>query len=82
MSEPPRVADVKAAIAAVLEIDPTRLADSTAAGELPQWDSLGHLIVVAELEMRFGTRFSMEEILSARTVSDLAHLLAGRQSSQ
>ena len=31
-------------------------------GELPQWDSLGHMTLVAELESKFGIQFPGYEI--------------------
>jgi acyl carrier protein len=75
------VDEVRTAIATVLNIDASELGETTAAGDLQEWDSFGHLMVIAELETRFATKFSIEEILSARTVSDLANLLDARRGA-
>ncbi len=44
--------------------------------DVPGWDSLTHLSLVAEIEKVFGVTLTMDEVLSVRCVGDFAALLA------
>jgi acyl carrier protein len=46
----------------VFEDDQLVLTDSMTAGDVPGWDSLGHLNLVIALEKRFGLKFATAEI--------------------
>ena len=45
------------------------------ARDVPGWDSLAHLDLVATLEERFGVRFRLAEIPTLRNAGDLVDLL-------
>lgn len=39
--------------------------------EVPEWDSLGHMRIVYELEARFDIEFDIEEIIDVDTVEKI-----------
>jgi acyl carrier protein len=47
-------------------------------GEIEQWDSLGHLVLVLQLEQEFGVQLSPEDIESMTSVRAIADALANR----
>jgi len=51
-----------------LEID-----DQTAAGNMPRWDSLNHVILISGIEKKYGIKFDLDDMLNTRTVSDICH---------
>jgi acyl carrier protein len=52
------------------EVTPTFSRD-----QAPQWDSLGHVQILAAVEQSFGVRLSEEGALAARSISDLSGLV-------
>jgi acyl carrier protein len=51
------------------------LEDSTVASEVPGWDSLHHLTIIAAVEQEFAVRFKSLEILRLRSIGDLQKLI-------
>ena len=56
---------VQQALAQALNVDPNEIEAETQFGDLPQWDSMGHMEVLVELEKNFGVE------ISAETITDL-----------
>lgn len=59
----------------VLLLTPTIIDDSTSPDACPNWDSVGHLNLVLEIETEFGVRFSVEEIPELSTVGRIREAL-------
>lgn len=51
--------------------------DSTP-GDIPKWDSLGHVILVAELEKVFNTSFEVDEVMEMEDVAAIVRLLSAK----
>ncbi|MBV8424310.1 MAG: acyl carrier protein [Candidatus Eremiobacteraeota bacterium] len=49
-------------VADVFNVDASGLSESSSQDTLPQWDSLGMVNLIAELELRFGVQFELLEI--------------------
>jgi acyl carrier protein len=45
--------------------------DATSAGSINRWDSLNHVILISEIEKKFGIRFDLTDMLAIRTVGDI-----------
>lgn len=56
--------------AEVFEAERALLAEDTRYGDVPGWDSVGHLRLVMEAERRFGVSYALEKIPSMTTLSD------------
>lgn len=61
-------------IARILEVDIDDIELDTAVGDLPEWDSIHHLQIIAELEKEFGIKYAAEELAELEDVSDLISL--------
>lgn len=61
-------------IAKMLEVDVEEVELDTAVGDLPEWDSLHHLQIIAELEKEYGIKYAPEDLAELEDVSDLIAL--------
>ena len=59
----------------VLDDDQLSLAAETTAEEVPAWDSLSHLTLVAEIEKEFGIKFALGELQTLKNVGDMVDLV-------
>lgn len=71
---------VRHAIADTFTLPIDTISDTAARGELPNWDSMGHLNLIMELESRFGISFTTDDVLAMRTLTDIVDATAARQS--
>ena len=61
-------------IAKILEVELEEVELDTAIGDLPEWDSLHHLQIIAELEKEYGIKYVAEDLAELEDVSDLIAL--------
>ena len=61
-------------IAKILEVELEEVELDTAIGDLPEWDSLHHLQIIAELEKEYGIKYVAEGLAELEDVSDLISL--------
>jgi acyl carrier protein len=57
------------AFALALQIDPAQVTDDLAYNEVPQWDSVAHMALVAELEGAFDVMLDTDDILAMSSVA-------------
>lgn len=62
-------------IAEVFEESPGRINEGTLRQDIPGWDSLGTLSLIAGLDERFDIQLSEQDIESLKSVADLLELL-------
>jgi len=62
----------------VFDDDSIVISDSTAAADIPDWDSLGHLNLIVAIEGEFKTKFAVEEVVAMQNVGDIVNLLEAR----
>lgn len=62
-------------IAKVLNVSVDEVEMDTAIGDLPEWDSLHHMLIIAELEKIFDIKFSQDDLKELEDVSDLVFLV-------
>ena len=62
-------------LAEVFEDSPGRISESMARGDIPGWDSLGTLSLIAGLDERFDIQLSEQDIEALKSVADLFDLL-------
>jgi len=65
-------------IAQVFGLHPSEVTDATSNQNTAEWDSLGHVTLIMELESRYGVSFSTEEALALTSVGTLKRTLAER----
>ena len=61
-------------IAKILEVELEEVELDTDIGDLPEWDSLHHLQIIAELEKEYGIKYVAEDLAELEDVSDLISL--------
>lgn len=49
--------------------------DSTLATEVPGWDSLKHVSIIAAVEQEFGVRFKSLEVIKLKNIGELQSLV-------
>ena len=62
-------------IADILEVDVCDIEMDTAVGDLPEWDSMHHLQIIAELEKVYNIKFNASDLAELEVVSDLISLV-------
>jgi acyl carrier protein len=68
-------ARLKAVILRELALSDVDLQDSTKATEVPGWDSLSHVRILAAVEKEYGIRFRTLEVLRLKCIGDLQKLV-------
>ena len=68
MSAPPLIDQIRATLAEVFEADPGEITPETQFGDLPRWDSMGHMDLMVALETQFGVAISAESISELTSV--------------
>jgi acyl carrier protein len=64
----------------VFEDETIEIGDGTTADDVEGWDSMSHVTLILAIETRFKVRFKQKELMSFRTVGDLARCLDARLS--
>jgi acyl carrier protein len=67
---------IERAIAQALNVPEASLARPVRMGMTPGWDSMGHMMVVLELEREFGTRIPTARLPELLDVDSIARVLA------
>ncbi len=62
--------------AEVFEDDTLVVTEQTTAADVEKWDSLSHLTLIYEVEMNFGIKFQMKEILEMQNVGAMVDIIA------
>lgn len=62
---------VKEIIANVCETTPDQISGETSIGDFPQWDSMGHLAILSQVEEAFDINFEPEEMMDLEDVNDI-----------
>lgn len=67
--------DAIAWVAEVFEDSPERIGTATLRTDIPGWDSLGTLSLIAGLDERFDIQLSEQDIEAMKSVADLLEIL-------
>ena len=62
----------------VLKRDDITLTESTTAHDVDGWDSLTNMVLLTEIEKKFGVRFTFREIVKLKNVGDLCHTILNK----
>lgn len=58
-----------------LKIDASTVTDSMTMHDVPEWDSMNFLLLIAELEKEYNVSFSMDDVLALNSIGDIRALL-------
>ena len=71
---------VQALLAEIFETDAEEISIETQFGDLPKWDSMGHMDLMVALESQFGLEISAESISELISVPAILAHIQGLQS--
>lgn len=63
------------AVSKVLNIPAGNVTDEVSPDNTSSWDSMGHLMLVSELESTFGAKFTTDEVMTLKNLKDIKNLL-------
>lgn len=70
MSVTERIKDI---MVEVLGVNRVEIEEDSAIGDLPNWDSLNHLKIIAEIEKNYGIQFTPDVLMDIEDFSDLVN---------
>ena len=59
-------------------LDPGRFSQDTAPDDVSNWDSIGHMNLVANLEKEFGVQFEVDDIMEMSSAGKILELLQAK----
>lgn len=71
---------LKSLIAELFKCDLSEVTDGTGPGDIPGWDSLGHVTLMTEIQRRFGKHVPIEDAIEVESVADLDAILQRLQA--
>lgn len=66
---------VKIAFVSVLEHDNFELTYETTASDVDGWESITHMIIIAEVEKSFGIKFKLMDLMNMNNIGDLINTI-------
>lgn len=64
----------------VLDNDTIELKPETTAADIEEWDSLSHIMLMAEIEKQFKIKFTSSEITKFRDIGDLVNSIMTKKA--
>ena len=58
-----------------------QIKDTDGPTEIPDWDSMNYLRLIAELEKQFSLSFTMDEVVESTTIGDLRKIIRSRHNA-
>ncbi len=58
-------------IALTLNVAPSLITDDLSIGDIPEWDSMGHLSIINAVEKEFNVSFDVEQVIDIEDFDDL-----------
>jgi acyl carrier protein len=68
-------AKFKELVIKTLKIKPEDYSEELAAGDIPQWDSLGHVTLLQAIENHYGFAFDVVDSIEIETLGDLVDMV-------
>jgi acyl carrier protein len=66
---------LRALIADLFKCDAATLTDDMGPGQVPGWDSLGHVTLIAAVQKEFGKEVPLEDAIEVESIADLVRVL-------
>jgi acyl carrier protein len=72
---------VKEILVATLKHSKFEMSDDLSAADVHGWDSLSHMIIIAEVEKKFNIRFKLKELNEMKNIGSLIGLIESKTAS-
>lgn len=66
---------LKSIVIDVLKISQAAYTDDLTAGDIPEWDSIGHVNLLMAVEREFGIAFDVTDAIDIESVADLQDMV-------
>jgi acyl carrier protein len=73
---------VQEAFKAAFDVDPKSVTMETKADDVPDWDSVGHLSLAANLEEAFGISLDVDDLMEMESVREIVRIIGGKLSKK
>ena len=60
--------------------DGVELSDDIRPGDLPEWDSMGHMMLMIELEKQLNAKFEYDDILAMDSIGSIIKIIDDKYS--
>lgn len=70
---------IKEIVAAVSGVEVSEVSMQSAIGDFPQWDSMGQMAILQQVEETFGISFEPEEMMEFEDVNDIIKAVEAKQ---
>ncbi len=65
-------------VATVCETEVANITTESTIGDFPQWDSMGHLTILSNVEEAFEVNFDPEEMMEIEDVNDIINAVSAK----
>jgi acyl carrier protein len=73
---------VQSAFKAAFEVDSDSVTVDTKPGDIPAWDSMGHVALVSSLERVFGLSFDVDEVMEMENVRQIIKIVEAKLAAK
>ncbi len=73
---------VQSSFHSAFDVDPKLVTLHSAPGDIPGWDSMGHITLVNSLEEEFGLSFDVDELMAMENVKEIVKILEVKLGTQ
>ena len=65
-------------VAETCDVEKSEVNENSTVGDFPQWDSVGHLSILSQVEEAFDISFEPEEMMEMEDVKDIVEAVKGK----
>ena len=65
-------------VAGICTVEVSEINENSTVGDFPQWDSVGHLSILSQVEEAFDISFEPEEMMEMEDVKDIVEAVKGK----
>jgi acyl carrier protein len=69
---------VRTAFQSSLNVDPQSITTNTVPGDIPAWDSMGHVTLASGLEQAFGLTFDVDDLMAMENVREICRVVQSK----
>ena len=69
---------VRSAFQSSFDVDPKTVTINTEPGQIPAWDSMGHVTLASNLERAFGLTFDVDDLMAMENVKEICRVVQSK----
>lgn len=72
------VAQIKSILTSIFKHENFEMKDDLSASDVDGWDSLTHMVIITDIEKRFGIKFKLKELNKLNNLGNLVELVGSK----